>query len=133
MGQVGNQSRFHSRVSKRCACRFIGGMCRLQSPGNVRFVRHTGKLLLTLRISGFDPKRRFATVSYCIARGSFALDDGCLGQKRDSPNGRYGIFGLLKDQSGFAPANLTTLPHFSVSSAISLPKSAGEPGSTVPP
>ena len=37
------------------------------------------------------------------------------------------------DHSGFAPANFTTLPHFSVSSAISLPKSAGEPGSTVPP
>ena len=31
------------------------------------------------------------------------------------------------------PANLITLPHFSVSSAISLPKSAGEPGRTVPP
>jgi hypothetical protein len=26
-----------------------------------------------------------------------------------------------------------TLPHFSVSSAMSLPKSLGEPGSTVPP
>ena len=26
------------------------------------------------------------------------------------------------------PANLTTLAHFSVSSAMSLPKSAGEPG-----
>ena len=31
------------------------------------------------------------------------------------------------------PANLITLPHFSVSSAMSLPKSAGEPASTVPP
>jgi hypothetical protein len=31
------------------------------------------------------------------------------------------------------PVKLTTLPHFSVSSAISLPKSAGEPASTVPP
>ena len=30
-------------------------------------------------------------------------------------------------------ANLTTLPHFSVSSAMSLPKSVGDPGSTVPP
>ena len=37
------------------------------------------------------------------------------------------------DHSGLMPANLTTLPHFSVSSAMSLPKSAGEPGSTVPP
>jgi hypothetical protein len=31
------------------------------------------------------------------------------------------------------PVNFTTFPHFSVSSAISLPKSAGVPGSTVPP
>ena len=33
----------------------------------------------------------------------------------------------LPDHSGLMPANLTTLPHFSVSSAMSLPKSAGEP------
>ena len=31
------------------------------------------------------------------------------------------------------PANLITLAHFSVSSAISLPNSAGEAGRTVPP
>ena len=31
------------------------------------------------------------------------------------------------------PANLITLPHFSVSSEMSLPKSAGEPGSTALP
>src|SRR5262249_13817302 len=31
------------------------------------------------------------------------------------------------------PANFTTLPHFSVSSAMSLPKSAGEPESAVAP
>src|SRR5713226_3222898 len=37
------------------------------------------------------------------------------------------------DQSGLAPENFTTLAHFSVSSAISLPKAAAEPGSTVPP
>src|SRR5262245_31674865 len=37
------------------------------------------------------------------------------------------------DHSGFAPENLITLPHFSVSSAMSLPKSATEPGSTTPP
>src|ERR1700730_10370360 len=39
----------------------------------------------------------------------------------------------LPDHSGFMPANWTTLPHFSVSSEMSLPKSAGEPPSTVPP
>ena len=37
------------------------------------------------------------------------------------------------DQSGLAPENLTTLAHFSVSSAMSFPKSAGEPASIVPP
>src|SRR5439155_3905601 len=36
-------------------------------------------------------------------------------------------------QSGFAPENFTTLAHFSVSSATSLPKSEGGPGSVVPP
>src|SRR4030081_377005 len=39
----------------------------------------------------------------------------------------------LVDHSGFAPENLTTLPHFSVFSAINFPKSVGEPASTVPP
>src|SRR5262245_55980518 len=37
------------------------------------------------------------------------------------------------DQSALTPANFTTLPHFSVSSAMSLPKSAGESASTWPP
>src|SRR6516225_6226069 len=45
----------------------------------------------------------------------------------------YGRFAGLPDQSALMPANFTTLPHFSVSSAMSLPKSAGEPASTVPP
>jgi hypothetical protein len=34
----------------------------------------------------------------------------------------------LPDYSGLMPANLITLPHFSVSLAISLPKSADELG-----
>lgn len=37
------------------------------------------------------------------------------------------------DQSAFAPRNLTTLGHFSVSSATSFPKSAREPGSSDAP
>jgi hypothetical protein len=45
----------------------------------------------------------------------------------------YGIFEWGAAQAALRPANLTTLPHFSVSSAISLPKSAGIPGSGVPP
>src|SRR5262245_2291589 len=39
----------------------------------------------------------------------------------------------VADHSGLMFANFTTLPHFSVSSAISLPNSAGEPGSTAAP
>src|SRR4029450_954473 len=42
-------------------------------------------------------------------------------------------YGTSRDHSGFAPENLTTLPHLSISSATSFPKSAGEPGMTVPP
>src|SRR5262249_56726989 len=43
------------------------------------------------------------------------------------------LWNVRRHQSALAPENLTTLLHFSVSSAISLPKSAGEPASTVPP
>jgi hypothetical protein len=38
-----------------------------------------------------------------------------------------------RNQSAFVPESLTTLAHFSVSLAKSLAKSAGEPGSGVPP
>src|SRR5262245_28042046 len=38
-----------------------------------------------------------------------------------------------EDHSTLMPANLITLAHFSVSSAISFPKSAGESASTSPP
>src|SRR6516225_11998799 len=49
-------------------------------------------------------------------------------------NGRYGIFGQDRaDHSGLMLANFTTLAHFSVSSTMSLPKSAEEPGSVVAP
>src|SRR5262245_4309859 len=63
----------------------------------------------------------------------------CAGEKDISARGEYRTFRLTDvrnvrlHQSALAPVNLTTLPHFSVSSAISLPNSAGEPGSTVPP
>src|SRR5262249_10831445 len=48
--------------------------------------------------------------------------------------GRYGISDRDdSDQSALMFAARITLPHFSVSSAISLPKSLGEPGRTLPP
>src|SRR5262249_8412732 len=48
---------------------------------------------------------------------------------------RSGDYGISRGRaySGLMFANFTTLPHFSVSSAMSLPKSAGESASTVPP
>ncbi len=50
---------------------------------------------------------------------------------------RTGDYGIIArgnlDQSALTPANFTTLPHFSISSAMSLPKSAGEPTIAVAP
>jgi hypothetical protein len=48
--------------------------------------------------------------------------------------GRYGILAAqaLPLHAGLMLAARITLPHFSVSSAMNLPKSAGEPGSGVP-
>src|SRR5262245_34768711 len=52
---------------------------------------------------------------------------------RDSRIGPYGISTAYRPHSALMLAARITLPHFSVSSAMCLPKSAGEPGSTVPP
>src|SRR5262245_27383298 len=43
------------------------------------------------------------------------------------------LWNTSRDHSGLILAARITLPHFMVSSAISLAKSAGEPGSTVAP
>src|SRR5207253_2640578 len=50
---------------------------------------------------------------------------------RHSRNGRYGTW--RRPYSGLMLAARITLPHFSVSSAMSLAKSAGESASTSPP
>src|SRR5262245_19755846 len=50
-----------------------------------------------------------------------------------SPNGSYGISARSPPQSALMLASRITLAHFSVSSAMSLPKSPGEPPSVVPP
>src|SRR5215831_8116217 len=65
------------------------------------------------------------------SKGAYLFDDlvGIRGAKR------YGTFGRVRPSHHCALmlAARTTLPHFSVSSAMSLPKSAGEPASTVAP
>src|SRR5262245_42736838 len=53
--------------------------------------------------------------------------------ERNSQIGSYGISAPAPPQCALMPANLITLAHFSVSSAMSFPKSAGEPKSGVPP
>ena len=52
---------------------------------------------------------------------------------RDSRNGAYGISTADRHHSALMLAARITLRHFSVSSAMSLPKSAGESVSTSPP
>src|SRR6266852_5019249 len=47
--------------------------------------------------------------------------------------GHHGMVAMLRPYSGLMPAARTTLPHFSVSSEISLPNSAGDPPSGSPP
>src|SRR5215831_19169184 len=54
--------------------------------------------------------------------------------RRPAAEQRYELASFhVSYDSGLMVAARTTLLHFSVSSAMSLPKSAGEPGSTVPP
>src|SRR6266550_2756087 len=63
-------------------------------------------------------------------------------RRRDPGIKRFRGTGFMENRAGalhagnhsaLAPENLTTLAHFSVSSAMSLPKSAGDPVSTVAP
>src|SRR5215475_4584401 len=65
------------------------------------------------------------------SKGAYLFDDlvGIRGAKR------YGTFGRVRPSHHCALmlAARTTLPHFSVSSAMSLPKSAGEPAIAMPP
>src|SRR5262245_9056289 len=60
-----------------------------------------------------------------------------LSQRCNSRRSRTGCYGILdrdcSRHSAFIPANLTTLVHFSVSSAMNFPKSAGEPANTAAP
>ena len=73
-----------------------------------------------------------------ISRASQAICAGTIG-RRDrypAPTGRMideVRLKALRPYSGLIPPARTTLPHFSVSSAMSLPKSDGEPGIVSPP
>src|ERR1700746_3420287 len=60
-----------------------------------------------------------------------ATNSTCFMLSRDAA--QRADLSAMVDQSSLAPDNFTTLPHFSVSSTISLPKSLGEPRSAMPP
>src|SRR5262249_10374179 len=78
-------------------------------------------------------ERSFASHRYSIiwsARASTVGGTKRLARK-ESRNGYYGT--STWDQSALMPTDLITLAHFSVSSAMSLPKSAGETTSGVTP
>ena len=72
-----------------------------------------------------------------VANAIFAATGKRLAEDADRPRSAEaaGMNGTFRSEcgtpahSGLRPANFTTLAHFSVSSAISFPKSAGEPGS----
>jgi hypothetical protein len=59
------------------------GEAHVRSCGNCRLE------LLVLRISHFDPKRRFPTVNCCVAKGSFALDPEGIGRGQGSVVSRW--------------------------------------------
>src|SRR6516165_8392729 len=74
----------------------------------------------------------------CAVCGYFTLGSGagadCKGQNLKAVTVvPASVVRPLSDHSGLSPANFTTLAHFSVSSAMNFPKSAGEPGNAVPP
>src|SRR5215831_8141618 len=67
-----------------------------------------------------DPSRNPSSCTNIGGRGSWNGHCGNLG-------------GNCPDQSGFAPENLITLAHFSVSSAMRFPYSLGDSANTSPP
>ncbi len=74
---------------------------------------------------------RFAPESGQIAD---CLGRSALCQQRTLPHSpNEWLWNVTRDHSALIPANLITLTHFSVSSAMSLPKSEGETTSGVPP
>src|SRR5262249_41738145 len=56
-----------------------------------------------------------------------------LPRQRFSATGHYGISTADRPHSALMPANLITLAHFSVSSTMNIPSSAGEPRNIVQP
>src|SRR5262249_33678340 len=75
------------------------------------------------------------TLERCLGSSKFAKGR-CLG-RLDRLGGRYSpnetLWNVREGHSGLMPANLITLPHLSVSSAMKVPNWAGDPGNGAAP
>src|SRR5262249_2373226 len=101
-------------------------------PGPPRLVSFDLKFLVCLLNLVLQPpdSGAFLPGTHCSERHGYSITSSApairlTGVMEDLPG--------LPDQSALTPANFTTLPHFSVSSTMSLPKSLGEPVSAMPP
>jgi hypothetical protein len=92
----------------------IGGHRTVGSPG-----RHASAE------ADFDPKRRFATVNYCIAKGSFALDVAAS-EKADADREIWNICPVVVGSVRLDACELDHFAPFSTSSEKSFPKLAGK-------
>src|SRR5262245_38957091 len=72
---------------------------------------------------------RIGRLSHLREEEALLRQFGAFARARTRPETRF----TDRPHSALMPVNLITLPHFSVSSAMSLPKSAGESASTSPP
>src|ERR1700738_1690494 len=82
-------------------------------------------------VSGVFSLRHLLTTGYGTQQPSLSVElTVAIGGAADSRNVRH-AWG--RAYSGLIPANLITLPNFSISSEISLPNSAGELASATPP
>jgi hypothetical protein len=103
-----------------CAAKILSRPCRLGVKA--------GRGVMSALMSGLPESGRRADIGRLSERAIPVIAN------HHSRNGRlWNVRGDVRYQSAFAPESLTTLAHFSVSLAKSLAKSAGDPGSGVPP
>src|SRR5215471_21287222 len=138
--------------SAGCGCDFHVKMWGTSSPGD-KLMGDLGNVIEVTQIGGRREDRlmarKLSSSNFGLLQQYLPKADKCTaadGISIRSPVGRrrgvvrrirgterYGMSGRpVPHHSGLMPADLITLAHFSISSAISVPKSLGDPGRTVP-
>src|SRR6266436_3215683 len=85
-------------------------------------------------VAAFSPLARSPpTAAHAATRHRVRTLSGSRTSVPPFANDGYGISRREQDYLGLMLAALIILPHLTVSSSMSLPKSAGEPASNVPP